>query len=267
MSEKESYLERFNKFYIGFVNPKFVKIKKHGRKFYNRITEPKIVKISIYISLATFLPGILIGLVVALALGPVPYNLFMNYISDLGSFKFTPAPYILDLTCLISAIFTLPLILNLNRLYSSSMVENIDNSKRSRNIIKYRRIFGYTGVVCLFVGIFGMFFVGVFSLDRSPNDIHLYFASLAFGGFAFGAFFTGLAIVLKRRLFPKFIGYFMILAPSTASILFLIAPEPLTQQLLEWIMLFAALGWYYVIVFITLQKLNSLLFFNPSFKW
>ncbi|MHA1930905.1 MAG: hypothetical protein ACW96X_00100, partial [Promethearchaeota archaeon] len=71
----------------------------------------------------------------------------------------------------------------------------------------------------------------------------------------------------KKRIFPKAVGYFMILGPSTASIIFLIAPEPLTQQFLEWIMLFCALSWYYVIVFITLQKLNSILFFNPSFKW
>ena len=112
-----------------------------------------------------------------------------------------------------------------------------------------------------------MFFVGVFSLDRSPLNAHYYFSTLAFGGFAFGAFFTGLAIVLKRRLFPKAIGYFMILGPSTASIIFLVAPEPLTRQFLEWIMLFSGIGWYYVIVFITLQKLNSILFFNPNFKW
>ncbi|GAI34084.1 unnamed protein product, partial [marine sediment metagenome] len=88
-----------------------------------------------------------------------------------------------------------------------------------------------------------------------------------FTGFAFGAFFTGLAIVLKKKLFPKAIGYFMMLGPSTASILYIISPEPLTRQFLEWVMLFSAIGWYYIIVFITLQKLNSLLFFNPNFKW
>lgn len=267
MSERESYLERFNRFYVEFVNPKFMKIKQNSRKFYDKVTEPKIVKISIYISLATFLPGLILGLIIALTLGPIPYNLWLNWISDLGSIKYTPAPYILDITCCISAIFILPLILNLSRLYSSHMVENYDNSKRSRYLLKFRRIFGYMGVVCLFVGIFGMFFVGVFSLDRSPFDAHFYFSSLAFGGFAFGAFFTGLAIVLKRRLFPKAIGYFMILGPSTASIVFIIAPEPLTRQFLEWIMLFSAVSWYYVIVFITLQKLNTILFFNPSFKW
>ncbi len=267
MSEKETYLERFNKFCVDFVNPKFMRIKRNSKKFYEKVTEPKIVKISIYISLATFLPGIILGLIIALTYGPIPYNLWLNWISDLGSIKYTPAPYILDLTCTISAIFIVPLILNLSRLYSSHMIEDIDNTKRSRNVIKFRRIFGYMGVVCLFVGIFGMFFVGVFSLDRSPLDAHFYFSSLAFGGFAFGAFFTGLAIVLKRRLFPKAVGYFMILGPSTASIVFMIAPEPLTRQFLEWIMLFSALTWYYVIVFITLQKLNSILFFNPNFKW
>ena len=267
MSEKESYLQRFNKFYIDFINPQFTKVKRNSKKFYDKVTEPKIVKISIYISLATFLPGIITGLIVAIYYGHVPYSLWLNYISDLGSFKFTPAPFILDVTCALSAIFIVPLILNLSRLYSSSMSENIDNSKRTYYINKFRQVFGYMGVSFLFVGVFGMFFVGVFSLDRSPMDAHYYFSTLAFTGFAFGAFFTGLAIVLKKKLFPKAIGYFMILGPSTASILFIFSPEPLTRQFLEWIMLFSALGWYYIIVFITLQKLNSLLFFNPSFKW
>lgn len=267
MSEKVSVSEKFNRVFVEFVNQKFLKMEKISRKFYDKITEPKIVKISIYISLATFLPGLIVGLIVALTLGPIPYNLWLNWISDLGSIKYTPAPYILDLTCTISAIFIVPLIFNLNRLFSSHMIENYDNSKRNHYLIKFRRIFGYIGVVCLFVGIFGMFFVGVFSLDRSPFNAHFYFSSLAFGGFALGAFFTGLAIVLKRRLFPKAVGYFMVLGPSTASIIFLIAPEPLTRQFLEWIMLFSALTWYYVIVFITLQKLNSILYFNPDFKW
>ena len=263
MSQKESYLARFNKFYINFVN----KIKQNSIKFYDKVTEPKYVKWSIYISLATFLPGILLGLIIAINFGPVPYSLWFNYISDLGSLKYTPAPFILDITCALSAIFILPLILNLNRLYSSNMTENLDNSKRTHYINKFRRIFGYMGVVFLFVGIFGMFFVGIFSLDRSPLNVHYYFSTLAFTGFAFGAFFTGIAIVLKKKLFPKAIGYFMILGPSTASIVFLISPEPLTRQFLEWLMLFSALAWYYTIVFVTLQKLNSLLFFNPNFKW
>lgn len=267
MSEKQLNLQRLNNFIDNYMNPTFIRVKQNSKKFYDKATAPKIVKISIYISLATFLPGLLLGLIVAINFGSIPYSLWINYISDLGSFKYTPAPYILDVTVALSAIFIVPLILNLSRLYSSKMVVDYDRTKRSYYINRFRRIFGYLGVSFLFVGVFGMFFVGIFSLDRSPMNAHYYFSTLAFGGFAFGAFFTGLAIVLKKKLFPKIIGYFMILGPSTASILFLIAPEPLTRQFLEWMMLFSALAWYYTIVFITLQKLNTILFFDPNFKW
>ncbi|MFX0106631.1 MAG: hypothetical protein ACFE75_14245, partial [Candidatus Hodarchaeota archaeon] len=253
--------------YMEFMNPILIKLKRNGRHIYNKLTEPKIVKISIYVSLLTFLPGLIIGLIIAINYGSLGYNVWDNWISDLGSLTYTPAPFILDLTCIFSAIFIVPLILNLNRLYSSHQNHKLDNSKKEHYIILFRRTFGYIGVGSLFIGVLGMFFVGVFSLDRSPFNLHLYFSTSAFGGFAVGAFFTGLAIVLRRRIFPKAIGYFMIFGPSTASIIFLICPAPLTRQFLEWILMFSCLAWYYVIVFITLQKLNSLLFFNPDFKW
>ena len=258
MSEKNS---------LEFMNPLLIKLKENSIWFYNKFTEPKIVKISIYVSLLTFLPGLILGLIIAINFGPLSYNLFYNYISDLGSIKYTPAPFILDLTCILTAIFIIPLILNLSRLYSSHQNHIIDNSKREHRLIVSRRIFGYMGVGCLFIGIFGMFFLGIFSLDRSIFDLHLIFASLAFGGFAFGAFFTGLAIVLKRRIFPKIIGYFMIFGPPAASIFFLMPPEPLTRAFLEWLMMLSGITWYYPVVWITMQKLNTILFFDPNFKW
>jgi hypothetical protein len=259
MGHKNSYIES--------MNPIFLKLKRNGKSIYDMLTKPKIVKISIYISLFTFLPGLILGIIIAINFGSLGYNLWYNWISDLGSLLYTPAPYILDLTCMVSAIFIIPLILNLSRLYSSHQNHKLDNSKKEFYIILFRRIFGYIGVASLFIGVIGMFFVGVFSLDRSPFDLHFYFSTSAFGGFAVGAFFTGLAIVLRKRIFPKILGYFMIFGPSTASIIFLLCPAPLTRQFLEWILMFSSLAWYYVIVFITLQKLNTLLFFNPNFKW
>jgi hypothetical protein len=249
------------------MNPIFLKLKKNGKSIYDTLTKPKVVKFSIYISLLTFLPGLILGIIVAINFGTLGYNLWFNWISDLGSLLYTPAPFILDLTCILSAIFIVPLILNLSRLYSSHQNHKLDNSKKEHYIILFRRIFGYIGVASLLIGVIGMFFVGVFSLDRSPFDLHFYFSTSAFGGFAVGAFFTGLAIVLRKRIFPKTVGYFMIFGPSTASIIFIICPAPLTRQFLEWILMFSSLAWYYVIVFITLQKLNTLLFFNPDFKW
>ena len=258
-NQKSSYKE--------FIDPIILKMKKNSKYIYDTLTKPKIVKISIYVSLLTFLPGLITGLIVAINFGSLEYSLWYNWISDLGTLVYTPAPFILDLTCILSAIFIIPLILNLSRLYSSHQNYKLNNSKKEHYTILFRRIFGYIGVCCLFVGVIGMFFVGVFSLDRSPFDIHLYFATSAFGGFAFGAFFTGLAIILRKRIFPKTVGYFMIFGPSTACILYLAAPAPLTRQLLEWVLMFSSLAWYYVVVFITLQKLNSILFFNPNFKW
>ena len=258
-NQKNSYKE--------FIDPIILKMKKNSKQIYDTLTRPKIVKISIYVSLITFLPGLITGLIVAINFGSLEYSLWYNWISDLGSLVYTPAPFILDLTCILSAIFIVPLILNLSRLYSSHQNYKLDNSKREHYLILFRRIFGYIGVCCLFIGVVGMFFVGVFSLDRSPFDLHYYFATSAFGGFAFGAFFTGLAIILKKRIFPKTVGYFMIFGPSTACLLYLIAPAPLTRQLLEWVLMFSSLAWYYVVVFITLQKLNSILFFQPDFKW
>ncbi|MFX1366021.1 MAG: hypothetical protein ACFFCE_01480 [Promethearchaeota archaeon] len=253
--------------YKQYIDLILLKMKRNSKYIYDQLTKPKVVKISIYLSLLTFLPGLIFGLIIAIQFGGFEYSIWYNWISDLGSVRYTPAPFILDLTCILSAIFIVPLILNLSRLYSSHQNYKLDDTKKEHYIILFRRIFGYIGVISLMVGVIGMFFVGVFSLDRSPFDLHFYFSSSAFGGFAVGAFFTGLAIILRKRIFPKTVGYFMIFGPSTAAILYIIAPAPLTRQFLEWILMFSSLAWYYVVVFITLQKLNSLLFFNPDFKW
>ena len=258
MTEKQSIIEKT------FFRIMFVKMRSRAKRIYDRLIEPKVVKISIYISLLTFFPGLLIGIAVAMNYGPIGYSLWNNYISDLGSIVFTPAPFILDFTVIITSIFTIPLILNMSRLYSTEMSDNIDNSKKVHYINTFRRIFGYSGVVSLIFGVLGMFNVGIFSLDRSPV-IHLVFAALTFGGFAFGSFFTGLAIVLKKKIFPRTIGFFMVFGPPVASILYIVNPQPLTREFLEWIMTFMALAWYYPLVFITLQKINTLLFFKSGY--
>jgi len=208
---------------------------------------------------------LIIGIAIAANFGPFGYSLLYNYISDLGSKRFTPAPFVLDITVTISAVFILPLILNLGRLYTSAPTDNIENSKKVHYINHFRRIFGYIGMVSLIIGVIGMFNVGIFSLDRSPWDLHYIFAGLTFGGFAFGSFFTGLAIIMKKKIIPRSIGFYMVFFPPISAILFIFAPQPLTRQLLEWVMTFMALAWYYPLMFITLQKTNTLLFFKSGY--
>ena len=229
-----------------------------------KITKPKIIKISIYISLLTFLPGLIIGLLIAINYGPTDYSIFHNYISNLGSKQYTPAPFILDLTLTISAIFFIPLILNLYQINSSDSSDNIDNSKRINNMNLSRRKFGYVGISFLIIGCVGMFNVGVFSMDRNQWNLHYIFSSLSFGGFTFGSFFTGIAIILKKIHIPRKIGLFMVFGPSTAAIIFIICPPPFTREFLEWIMLLSILVWYYPLVFITLQKINKKSSFNSG---
>jgi len=118
----------------------YAKMRNSFKRIYDKLTEPKVVKISIYISLLSFFPGLIIGLIVAMNYGPSGYSLWYNYISDLGSKNYTPAPFILDLTVIITSIFILPLILNMSRLYSSEMSDNIDNSKKIHYINLFFRI-------------------------------------------------------------------------------------------------------------------------------
>ena len=149
MGQKSSYRE--------FIDTILLKMKRNSKYIYDKLTEPKIVKISIYISLLTFLPGLIFGLIIAIRFGGFEYSIWYNWISDLGTTRYTPAPFILDLTCILSSIFIIPLILNLSRLYSSHQNHKLDNSKKEHYIILFRRIFGYIGVASLFVGVIGMF--------------------------------------------------------------------------------------------------------------
>ncbi|MFX1287033.1 MAG: hypothetical protein ACFFFY_00555 [Promethearchaeota archaeon] len=68
----------------------------------------KLIKTCIYVSLITFLPGILIGVIIAYFFGSESYNIIDNYISDLGSNRYTPAPYILDAIAITTACFLVP---------------------------------------------------------------------------------------------------------------------------------------------------------------
>ncbi|MBD3213485.1 MAG: hypothetical protein GF311_12830, partial [Candidatus Lokiarchaeota archaeon] len=66
------------------------------RKLKIKITNPFLLKFCIYGILIVFIPGLIIGVIIAYFFGPESYNIWDNYISDLGSYNYTPAPFILD---------------------------------------------------------------------------------------------------------------------------------------------------------------------------
>jgi len=215
------------------------------RTLYAKITDPKIMRILIYIAMLVFLPGIVIAYVVAVATGgtlipPGTYNMIDNYISDLGSVRFTAAPFILDTIHMTTGIIMLPLFL-----YTKDLaLEYIEEYQKNLGLAKFLKILTYLGLISLLIGALGLFSVGLFSEDRDiPPGSHYFFSIVVFGGFCSGAFWYGLVSVLNKSYVPKILGFFMLVGPITSVLLFVIKPAPFTAPALEWVMLFCIFFW------------------------
>ena len=232
-----------------------------NKGFLNKIVKPKIVKICIYLSLCLFLIGLLIGVIVAAVFGPEGYNIIDNYISDLGSFRYTPTPFILDSIAMITAFLLVPIFLYSYKNLISGIKKVVFNSNNSLS----RRIFNafiafniFLGLVCLIIAVVGLFGVGLFSEDRSTElSLHYIFSIIVFGGLATGALFNGLAILLRKSIYPRLLGLYMLIVPPTVAILFVFPPPMVTLPFLEWMMLFGAFLWLIPEALIILRKLRK----------
>lgn len=214
------------------------------KSLYEKITDPKVMRILIYVSMVVFLPGIVIAYIVAVATGgtsipPGAYNMWNNYISDMGSFNYTAAPFILDYIEMITAVLFFPLFF-----FSKDLaLEYLEKSGTTGSALKISKIVIYLRFFSLLVGAVGFFGVGLFSGDRDfPAGAHLFFSAVVFGGLAMGAFWFGLGVMLTESFMPKILGLFMFLGPITSVILFLVKPIP-SEPMLEWVMLFCIFFW------------------------
>jgi len=79
-----------------------------GHKVYASLTKPKNVKYFTILAMGIFIGAICIGIVVAIIGPPGGYNPINNYISDMGSFNYTPLPYFLDYGNMVSSILLIP---------------------------------------------------------------------------------------------------------------------------------------------------------------
>lgn len=227
---------------------------------FNKIVQPRVIKICIYVSNLLFLGGLLIGALIAVFFGPEGYNIIDNYISDLGSFRYTPTPFILDSIAMITAFFLVPIFLYSYKELIAGKKEVVFDSTNPFS----KRIFNFfvliniiLGLVCLIIAAIGLFSIGLFSEDRSTElGLHYIFSIIVFTGLAAGALFNGIAILLKKSIYPRFLGAYMIVGPPTAAILFVFPPPLTTLPFLEWMMLFAAFLWLIPLSIIILQKLR-----------
>lgn len=228
---------------------------------YRKIYTPKIVILCIICSLSIFLLGLLLAFVIAVNFGPRDYNLWDNYISDLGSFKFTPVPFILDLIAIITAILQIPIYSFFIKDFLLNQITNQFNSNnRILKITPISRLKKIAHIALFFLNlsIIGFFGIGIFSEDRTTVlELHLIFAILLFAGLTFGALFSGIIILLINTFIPRLLGLYMIFGPIVAGILFLFPPCGITRFLLEWIMFFAALIWLLPCLFIMVNQLKE----------
>jgi hypothetical protein len=218
------------------------------KKFNNILTQPKIVKVSTIIALLTTVSCIILGYIVA-QFDPQGYNMFQNYLSDMGSIDHTPFPYFPIIKNVISSIFLIPTLLYMENLLAPLPynVEELQNFSRTRIRL------GSFGFFWMFLGLVGMFGLGVFTEDISMS-IHIFCTFLEFVGLTFGGIFFGLIIIFYPTMFPKLLGIYMTFVPTfLCIILFSVSFQPI----FEWILTFSILAYMILGGLIVLKHINK----------
>ena len=210
-------------------------------KSYNFLTNPKTIKISLYLSFLTFIPILIIGIFVA-QLDPDGYNFVDNFISDLGSFNHTPAPYIWDYGQIITSLLLVPFAFYMEK-QIAPFPEKIEDLK---NCSRMRFRLSSAGLIWMLIGLIGLFGVGLFSEDRSDilapiglMNLHGLFSLVVFLGIGIAAVFYGLGIAFYNTIIPKSLGIFMIFFPFTLAVIYFST----MIILLEWILLLSLFIW------------------------
>ncbi len=215
-------------------------------RLYNAITNHKFVEICMIIVIASYIPLLIIGSIIAAVFSPEGYTIWNNWISDLGTSAHTPAPYLYDIACILAGTLTIPFTFYAEKLLAPmpKTVENLRKTSRLR-----LRIGGFALVFNL-IGNVSYIGVGIFSGDRNYYGLHNVTSALAFGGFAFGAFFLGLLIVFYDTKIPKLIGLYGMVGPMTVIILYPFMSSPF----MEWLLLFSILAWIIPFSLVTFNK-------------
>lgn len=202
-------------------------INKIRAKIDRNVVNKNIIRPLILIAFGIYLSLLVIGHIVASL--ATNYTIWDNWISDLGGEKYTPAPYLYDIACIVAGSLTIPLFFYLEKF----LTPNLSKTTRMRvRIAESAFIFGILGAIS-YIG------VGIFSEDRNFYGLHGLFSELAFGGFAVNAMFTGFFLIFYDTKVPKLLGLYGVVGPMTMIILFIVISNPL----FEWLLLFAILLW------------------------
>ena len=225
-------------------------------KIYQFLTNLKVVKYSTMIGVIIYSGAICVGYILAFVYGgtlqgPGTYSIFTNYISDMGSFNYTPMPFILDFGCMITSFFLIPCLYYLEKRLNPLPQKEEDLKNMSR--MKMR--LGSIGFSFMVIALIAMFGVGLFSEDRTTIfDLHWTFTVVEFCGFAFTSFFYGLLMFFYSEKNLKILGLYMFITPMVmVNILFMFGFQPFH----EWLMFYIILGWIIPLSIIFLKEINK----------
>lgn len=225
-----------------------------------KMKSPDVIKTSIKVALILFLPSLVIAIIIAFSfggtkIGPGEFSLFTNWISDLGSIRYTPAPFILDVIAMITAFLLIPIFLYIKKDFDEAQL------RKGEVESKFVVISKYLAILFIFVADAGLFFIGFFSEDRTmpPIYFHEIFSAVCWGGFAVAALFMGLVVLNKDTLFDKKVGFFMIFAPlpATMTYVYLYFINSQLNFIFEWILLFCIFIWMIPFSLKIIKRLNS----------
>lgn len=179
------------------------------------------------------------------------YNIFNNYISELGDNTILPFPFLNDGITIFCG-----LIMFFSHFYY------VYQLKIQYNLPKYSIILLALAFLSGIIGALGYFFLGIFSLDRGgPSDL---FHGISMG-FAFSGFLTSIAIYSLLFIFIhnnrlKKIGLYGLIIPFFSLIVYI----PTNNPLAEWILLFAIIGFFLTLIYYISQERERS---NSSSKW
>lgn len=229
-------------------------------QIYQFLTKLKVIKYSTMIGVIIYAGAICVGYIVAFIYGgtlqgPGSYSIFTNYISDMGSFRYTPMPFILDFGCILTSFFLIPSSFYLKKRLNPLTQNKEDSKNISSKNLRLGNILCIIGFIFMIIGLIGMFGVGLFSEDRTTSlELHWIFTIVVFNGFAFTSFFYGLVICFYSVKIPKILGLYMFITPIVMIIiLFGFGFQPFH----EWLTFYVLLGWMTPISIIFLKEINE----------
>ncbi|MFX0100402.1 MAG: DUF998 domain-containing protein [Candidatus Hodarchaeota archaeon] len=249
-----------------------------SEKVENFLSSPKVFIISTLGAMLWFLPNLLIGYIVAQGdpAGPklsdkAGYNIFDNFISDMGSLQYTPNTFFLDYGAMITAFLLIPIVYYIERKFAPlprSLEEFQQTSRWRIRLVTFGNFF-------MIVGIIGLFGIGFFSEDRSAwfkdeygiEGLHGTFSAIVFGGLVVGGLILGFFIIFYHNKFIHLIiriplGIWMMVVPLWCSINFLSyrydlgidPPVPPSVSYWEWMMLFSIMAWLIPLGFLSILE-------------